>query len=171
MSGIPAYFPGLCWNPSVGRYCGEYLSGLCRMVFLYHATGGRGFRSPCTLRQRSSSSGHPFAKALAWRMNAFPHETPGKRCKFSTGTMKTQKMAREKASFLLRHFFVFSRMQSIRLAAECRRARVPTIVSSSSIGMLLEVCDCTFRYRVQGRCPWRGGGAEPPIIPTKAALL
>ena len=65
---VEGAFPGLTGNMSVGWYCSECLSGLCRRVLLYCATGavrcnrGRGFRSPCTLRQRTASSGLPFAK-------------------------------------------------------------------------------------------------------------
>ena len=99
-----------------------------------------------TLR-RASAAPHPAPGALpldpvcdvCWVCKSrFFRMRLGERKNCFHGHNKNENPPREKAqAFSCSGFFRFSRMQSIRLAAFCRRARVPTIVIPSSIGTLL----------------------------------
>jgi len=71
------------------------------------------------------------------RIIAFSQEPLGKRRKYYKGTTKTSKKG-EGESFLPRLIFVFSRMQSIRLAAYSPPCPWMIIVSSSGTGTLFD---------------------------------
>ena len=117
--GGQAYFPGLCWNPSVSGYCGEYMRR-CRCMAqsgLAVATGAGAYAAslnqaggsappvPCARGfhpldssqglcgpapcTRGIAPGPSMRSLLAVSMLVFPHEAWGERNKFSTGTMKT----------------------------------------------------------------------------------
>ena len=168
---------------------GEVFVDVCPLMI-----PGRGFRSPCTLRQRSSSSGHLYAmegypnRIAVYRTKRGEGRTAGKTLRVFHGHNENIKMAREKArAFSFAHFFVFpdakhpsggilppcpcADNRSFSMGYEEAVCGAVCFSFLSDIGTLLGFPGCSVRYRVQGQCPWRGGGAEPPIVPQAACCL